>query len=148
MGKLFDSSVLDQQVEANATRRDPLPVGETLAQIIELGMSDGLSKKDQKPWARLDVKLEITDADYLDMVPGRPEKVVTSLGVMLDMANGQIKTGANVNVRLGRLREAAEANGKPLNAMVGQFIRIAIGQKPHPTEPDVVLDEVISYTKV
>lgn len=147
--KLFDPiSLMNEVVEANATRRDPLPVGETTAQITKMGFSEGISKKSQQTWTRLDLTLEITDPEYLAQVPGIPDKVVTNLGIMIDMNNGSIATGANKNIRLGRLREATGTNGKPLAMMEGAFLRITIGQKPHPTEPDVVLDDVVGYTKV
>lgn len=152
MTRLFDPvSLMSQHIEANATRRDPLPVGETTAQILALEFASGTSNKPGKAptdWTRLDAKLEITDPEYLAGYPGNPEKVTTTLGIMLDMSGGQIATGPNKNVRLGRLREATGTNGKPLDAMVGQYIRVAIGHKPHPKEPDVVLDEIVSYTKV
>lgn len=152
MSRLFDpveaQNLMDQALEENATRRDPLPIGETVAQIMEMKFTSDVSKKTNQPWTRLDCKLEITDPEYLAMVPNAPEKVVTNLGIMIDMNNGQIATGPNKNIRLGRLRDAAGVNGKPLSALNGQFIRITIGQKPHPTEADVILDEVTGYTKV
>ena len=152
MSKLFDpveaQNLMDQALEENATRRDPLPQGETTAQIMELKFSGGVSAKTGNPWNRMDVQLEISDPEYLAQIPGSPEKAMTTLGIMLDMNNGQIATGPNKNIRLGRLRAAAGVNGKPLSALQGQFIRITIGHKPHPTEPDVVLDEVTGYTQV
>lgn len=153
MSRLFDpTALMNENLEANATRRDPLPIGETVAQISEISFSNGTSgpnsKNPGKPWTRLDLKLEITDPEYLSQVSGQPEKVVTNLGIMLEMDNGQIAVGPNKNVRLGRLREAAGVNGKPLSMLAGQFLRIQIGQKPHPTDPEVVLDEVTGYTKV
>ena len=115
---------------------------------MEMKFNSGISQKTKQPWTRLDLKLEITDPEYVSQVPGAPEKVITNLGIMIDMNNGQIATGPNKNVRLGRLRDACGVNGKPLSALNGQFLRITIGQKPHPTEPDVILDEVTGYTKV
>lgn len=160
MSRLFDPvSLMSANVEANATRRDPLPVGETVGQITEITFSDGVSNKPGKPptpWARMDVKLEITDPDYTSQIVGSPEKATTQLGIMLDMSAGQIATGPNKNIRLGRLREATGTNGKPLSMMVGQMLRIAIGHKPHYKDdgnPEgefygVVNDEIVSYTKV
>lgn len=158
--RLFDPvSLMSANVEANATRRDPLPIGETVSQITEITFSDGVSNKPGKPpasWARMDVKLEISDPDYTSQIPGSPEKVVTQLGIMMDMNGGQIATGPNKNIRLGRLREATGTNGKPLSMMVGQMLRISIGHKPHYKDdgnPEgefygVVNDEIVSYTKV
>jgi len=152
MSKLFDpveaQNLMDMALEENATRRDPLPQGETTAQIMELKFSGGISQKTGNPWNRMDCTLEISDPEYLSQIPGSPEKATTTLGIMLDMNNGQIATGPNKNIRLGRLRAAAGVNGKPLSALQGQFVRITIGHKPHPTEEGVVLDEVTGYTQV
>jgi len=152
MSKLFDpveaQNLMDMALEENATRRDPLPQGETTAQIMELKFSGGISQKTGNPWNRMDCTLEISDPEYLSQIPGSPEKATTTLGIMLDMNNGQIATGPNKNIRLSRLRAAAGVNGKPLSALQGQFVRITIGHKPHPTEEGVVLDEVTGYTQV
>jgi hypothetical protein len=152
MSRLFNpNDLLSQNLAEGSTRRDPLPAGEVIAQIAELKFSDGTAKKQGpnfgNPWSRLDCKLEITDPEYLAQIPGAPDKAVTSLGIMLDMDNGQIQMGPNKNIRLNRLREAAGVNGQPLGALMGQFIRVSITHKPHPTESDVVLDEVTAFTK-
>jgi hypothetical protein len=152
MSRLFNpNDLLSQNLAEGSTRRDPLPAGEVIAQIAELKFSDGTVKKQGpnfgNPWSRLDCKLEITDPEYLAQIPGAPDKAVTSLGTMLDMDNGQIQMGPNKNIRLNRLREAAGVNGQPLGALMGQFIRVSITHKPHPTESDVVLDEVTAFTK-
>ena len=160
MARLFDpAAIMSQNVEANATRREPLPAAEVVAQIIAIDIADGVSNKPGKPatpWARLDAKLEITDPDYLAQIPNSPEKAVTQLGIMLDMNGSDIATGPNKNIRLGRLREATGTNGKPLDQMVGQYIRLQITHKPHyksDGNPDgeffgVVVDEVSSFTRV
>jgi hypothetical protein len=146
------ADLLTQNLEANATKRDPLPIGETVAQIMEIDFKDGKAGPQAKnpgaPWYRLNCKLEITDPEYLAMIPGNPEKAITFLGIMLDMDNGNIAAGANKNIRLGKLRDAAGVNGKPLSMLQGQFIRIAIGHKPDSRDPEVIQDEVVSYTKV
>jgi len=152
MSRLFNpNDLLSQNLAEGSTRRDPLPASEVIAQIAELKFSDGTVKKQGpnfgNPWSRLDCKLEITDPEYLAQIPGAPDKAITSLGIMLDMDNGQIQMGPNKNIRLNRLREAAGVNGQPLGALMGQFIRVSITHKPHPTESDVVLDEVSAFTK-
>jgi hypothetical protein len=154
MSRLFDPiALLNDNIGTLAPRRDPLPMGETTAQIMETTFAQGNVKKAGpnfgKPWARLDVKLEITDPEYVANIPGGIEKATTTLGVMLDLTeNGSIATGPNKNIRLGRLMDAAGVNGKPISALAGNYIRIQIGHKPHPSEPDVVLDEIVGYTKV
>lgn len=146
--RLFDPvALMSSPLAENATRRTPLPMGEAVAQIVGIDFADGISNKNQQPWTRLDAKLEITDPAYLAQYPGGAEKLTTTLGIMLDMQNGQIATGDNRNVRLGRLRAATNTNGQPLQAMVGKYLRITVGHKPHPSEPDVVLDEITGYTK-
>lgn len=153
--RLFDpvqaQDLLNASLEANATRRDPLPAGETVAQIMEVGFSSGESGPNSKrpgtPWTRLDLKLEITDPEYLAEYSTDADKVVTNLGIMLDMNNGQIAVGPNKNVRLGRLREAAGCNGRPLSDLAGNYIRIMVAHKPHPSDPDTILDDITGYTK-
>lgn len=153
---LFDPTLaedlLNADLEANATRRDPAPQGEVNAQIVDqkikTGKSGPKSQNPGSPWARLDLSLEITDPEYLSQIPDSPEKLKMTLGVMLDLTeSGTIATGANKNIRLGRLREAAGCNGKPLSALLGNYLRIQISHKPHPTEEGVILDEITAYTK-
>jgi len=154
MSRLFDPvDLMNQPIEANATKRDPLPIGETVAQITELKFSSGTSNKPGKPsmeWTRLDCTLELTDPEYVSQIPGNTSgKAITFLGIMLDMNGQQIAVGPNKNIRLGKLREAAGVNGQPLNMLVGQYIRIQVSQKPHPTDPDSgPISEITSYTKV
>jgi hypothetical protein len=154
MSSLFDaSSLLNENLAANATKREPLPMGETIAQIMKIEIKDGkagpLAKNPGAPWHRLDNTLEITDPAYLSQIPGNPEKAICYHGIMLDIADGAIATGPNKNVTLGKWRDAAGANGKPLNMLVGSFIRIQIGHTPIPNDPDGgVRHEVIAFTKV
>jgi hypothetical protein len=150
MSRLFDpSSLLDSALDANETRRDPLPAGECVAQVVDISFADGISKKTGQPWNRLDAKLTIDDPSYLRDIPGNNgQSVTTTLGIMLDLTDsGGIATGPNKNIRLGRFREACGVNGKPLSSLVGQRVRISIGHKPHPTDLEVVLDEILGYTK-
>lgn len=144
MSRLFDkTSLLNDDLAENATRRDPLPEGETIAQVTKLDIASG--SKDGKAWNRLDVTLEITDPDYLARMEGERDKAVTNLGIMLDMNGTQIATGPDRNVRLGRFRAACGVNGKPLSALIGQFVRITIQHKPHPTEEGVTLDNITAF---
>lgn len=153
MSRLFDPvSLLNEDLEANATRRDPLPIGEVLAQVTKLKMTSGKVKEGDRrgeAWNRLDVTLEISDRDYLsDYGDGSQEKATTILGIMVDLtSDGKIAVGPNKNVRLGRFREACGANGRPLSQIQGQFIRLAIGRKPDPNDPQNELDEITGYTK-
>ena len=152
--RLFDpSSLMSDNIEANATVRTPNPIGETFGQITEMKIVDGkagpAAKNPGAPWARLDCTLEVTDPEYLAKVgDGTRDKCIMFLGIMLDLQDGKIATGADRNVKLGRLREACGVNGQPLNALLGQFIRVSVGHKPNPKDPEGgPLAEITSYTK-
>lgn len=161
MSKLFDpvqaQNILDAELEKNETRREALPCAEVPAQIMSMDISTGTagpnSKRPGQPWTRFDFKLEVTDPEYLSLFDDGREKVTTFLGLMVDMQDGRVSTGKDKNIRLGQLRAAAGVNGKPLSALVGQFIRINIGVKQHPTEKDedgnpVLINEITGWTKV
>jgi len=142
--RLFDPvAFLNEQLEENATKTVPLPEGEPLAQIVKLDFASG--EKDGKEWNRLDIRLEITDADYLQDYPCVDGKVSRTLGIMMEMNGNQIAMGANKNVRLGKLREAAGVNGKPLGMLIGQMIRISIKQKPGFKDPSETVDDIVSF---
>lgn len=153
MSRLFDPvAFMNENAPENATRRDPRPAGEAVAQVIGLDWKSGEIKKGDRagqPWYRCDVKLEVTDPDYLSQRPngGAPKEVFT-YGMMYDGdETGRPKVGPNVNVNLGRFRDACDSNGKPWGNCIGKFVRISVTHKPHPTESGVVLDEVNAVTK-
>lgn len=132
---------------ANATRRDPLPIGETLAQVTKLDFANG--EKDSKPWYKLNVQLSISDNEYL--AKAQREVATITYGIMLDMTEaGTFAMGPNKNVSLGRLREATGTNqpGKGLNDMLGQYVRIQIGHRPDKNDPSIVYDEVKAVAKM
>ncbi len=148
--RLFDpAEVFSAEVEANATKREPLPIGQPLAQIMELKFSDGMSAakpgKPSRPWARIDAVMEITDPEYLAQVgDGTREKAVAFYGVMVEMNGKQIKVGPDVNVELGKLREAAGVNGQPLNALVGSWVRLNVVHEPHYKRPEEITHKIES----
>jgi hypothetical protein len=151
MSKLFDPvSLLNAPLEESATSRDPLPPGEVLAQIMKLSFAEGISQKNREPWFRMNVHLEIQDRDYLaGYSDGSFEKATTLYGVMYEKneSGTGIAVGPNKNVKLGQLRAAAGVNGRPLNDLIGQFIRILVINKPHQDDESVILDEVKTVTK-
>jgi hypothetical protein len=148
MSGLFDpTSFLNSPLaESNATKREPLPAADAVpAQVIAQDMKNGT--KDNKPWYKLEVKLEITDPEYLAQVAGdpKPEKVVITYGVMLELTEaGTIAMGPNKNVNLGKLREATGVNmpGKALSDMVGKMIRAKIGHRPDSNDASIVYEDV------
>jgi hypothetical protein len=154
--RLFDpSAFLNDAVPANATRRDPLPIGEGIAQVVDLSFESGTVQKQSSknyglPWYRMDAKIQIDDPSYLRDIVGNDGNtpVFSTVRIMYDgLETGAPKSGPNVNVQLGRFREACGVNGKSLNALIGQRFRFVMSHKPHPSEPDVVLDEITGYTK-
>lgn len=149
MSALFDpASLLNSDLGENSTRREPLPVGEPIAQITAINLKSGESAKGK--WNRLDISLEIADRDYMaGYVDGTQEKALTNFGIMLDMTDqGAIAVGPNKNVRLGRFREACNVNGKPLSALVGQYVRVSIQHKPAYNDPSQIADEITGFSKV
>lgn len=152
---LFDPvAFLNENAPANATRRDPRPIGEALGQVTEMTVKTGTVKKIGsenygKPWYRMDFKIEVTDPEYLALrESGTGDKEIFTYGIMYDADDtGRPKIGPNVNVALGRFRDACNANGKPYAACIGAPVRIMVGQKPHPTEEGVVLDEITGVTR-
>jgi hypothetical protein len=153
--RLFDPiAFMNETLPENATRRDPRPAGETIGQVVALDWKSGEVKKlgspnYGKPWYRLDAKIEVTDPEYLaQRENGTGDKELFTYGIMYDGdETGRPKVGPNVNISLGRFRDACSANGKPFSACVGAMLRIQVIQKPHPTEADVVLDEVSNVTR-
>jgi hypothetical protein len=155
---LFDPvAFMNENAPANATKRDPRPIGEALGQVLDIKMEHGIIKNGERrgqPWYRMDAKIEVTDPEYLALRQNPTgEKEVFFYGMMYDADDtGRPKVGPNVNVKLGIFREACGANGKPWGACIGMPIRINVGQKPHPTEVDaegnpIILDEVLGVTK-
>jgi len=150
---LFDPiAFMNENAPANATRRDPRPIGEALGQVTDMKVKNGIIGKGDRrgePWYRFDFTIEVSDPDYLALrsnPTGDSEKF--TYGIMYDAdETGRPKVGPNVNVALGRFRDACNANGKPYAACIGAPVRITVGQKPHPTEPDVVLDEITGVTR-
>jgi hypothetical protein len=145
--RLFDPvAFLNESLAENATAALPLPEGEPIAQVTKLDFASG--EKNGNEWNRLDIRLEISDADFLGDYPTSNGSVSRTLGIMLDMENGSIATGPNRNVRLGKFREACGVNGKPLAALVGQMVRLAIKQKPGFKDPSTTVDEIVGFSQV
>lgn len=145
---LFDAqSFLSSALTApSATRRDPLPAGETYGQITKQEMVTG--EKDGQAWYKLNVTIAIQDQDFLQRASR--EKASITYGLMLDVTDaGTLAMGPNKNVGLGRLREATNTNqpGKSLQDMVGQYVRVQIGHRPDKNDPEVVYDDVKAVAK-
>lgn len=153
--RLFDPvQLLQQNLGENATKRSPLPIGEPVAQVTKLDFTSGdyKDKKTQqtKTWNRLDATCEITDPEYCAQVgDGTQEKVIAFYGIMLDMNGGEIATGENKNIALGKFRDACGCNGQPLGMCVGQYIRLNIVHKPNPKDEtgQEIIHDITAVTK-
>lgn len=146
---IFDSaSFLNSALGgSNATRRDPLPAGETTGQITKIDLVSG--EKDGRAWYKLNSTIELNDSSYL--ASANRERATITYGIMLDMnEGGGVAMGPNKNVQLGKLREACGVNqpGKTLNDMVGQFIRVVISHRPDKDDPSVIYDDVKAVAKL
>lgn len=126
---------------ANATRRDPLPPGETIGMITKVDIVDG--EKNGRKWYKLNATIDLTDPSYL--AQANRDKASITYGIMLDMTDaGTIAMGPNTNVRLGKLREATGTNevGRSLGDMVGRPVRVQIAHRADDNDPAVVYDDV------
>lgn len=143
--RLFNTAdLLSNDLPENATIYIPPPESDgVLAQITKLDFVGGESEGGRE-WNKANVTLEVTDHEYCSQAEGSPEKVLFTYGVMLDMENGQITHGPNKNVKLGKLREAAGVNGKPLGALIGQMIQVQIRHKPHSKNEGETVAEVVA----
>lgn len=149
---LFDPANLNLGT-ALETRRQPLPAEEVLAQITKIEPASGTVGKGPRTgeaWHKLNYTMEITDAAFLDRAK-REGSVQVTYGVMIDLTPaGQLATGPNKNIGLGKLMDAANCNqpGKnPANAPLGQWVKIRIGHRNDPDDPSIVYDEVKGVTK-
>lgn len=154
MSTLFDASsfLSTPLAEASATKRDPLPIGETYGQISKVDMVNGVAgpqaENPGKPWFKLNVVFDLQDPEYLSRA--KRERASITYGLMLDVTDaGTIALGPNVNIRLGKLREATGVNqpGRALMDMVGQVCRLSIGNRPDPKDPSIVYDDVVAVAK-
>jgi hypothetical protein len=143
---------MNEPAPENATRRDPRPIGEALGVVTKLDWKSGTVGKGDRmgqPWYRLDASIEVHDPAYLATRENPTgDKETFTYGIMYDGDDtGRPTVGPNVNINLGRFRDACNANGKPYSACIGAPVRIMVTHKPHPTQPDVVLDEISALTR-
>lgn len=120
--------------EANATKRDPCPIGEHPGTIQDVAIKGG-EGKDGRPWLRLDVKVRL-ESDAIKQEMGLPFHT-TTWGIMLDLTEaGAIDTGRNRNTKLGQLREATGLNGAGFTprALIGHSAMFNVTHRPYQGE--------------
>jgi hypothetical protein len=136
------------------TKRDPIPEGEYSAQIgiddKSVDLQAGVSAKNQKPWLRLDLTLELTDPNLAAQL--KRDKVVVRYGLMLDLnEQGKLDTRPQRNINLGKLRDAVDQN-RPGNwnffMLKGQPLKVKIKHRANEENPMEPFSEVAGVTKL
>ena len=143
---------MNQAVEGSLdTKIDPLGEGDFPGVIDDVSVAAG--EKDGKDWTRLDVKWKITDADALSAAGKAPDIPVTvNQGIMLDInEQGKLDTGAQKNVRLGKLRDAVNQNdGSPWTPgmLIGCVAMLRIGTRPDRNDPETLWNDIKSVVAI
>lgn len=121
-------------------QRVKIPEGIWDAVINKVEVSNGLAKKDGKPWFRLDVTWEIINPEVAE-ITGQ-DRVLSTQGVMLEVENGALAVGAGKNIGLGRLRQATGLNQAgvafQLIHLQGQSARVVCKHNPSKDDPSKV----------
>jgi hypothetical protein len=136
------------------TQRIPVPSGEYLGQIGtekgDVDLKTGLSKKNQKPWMALQLKVRITDANLAAQLKRDPnEPIVLYYNTFVDL-NEQGKTDwrPQKNINLGKIRSAVGQNkAGPWSFMqlAGQPVKVSVKQKPG--EDGEPRSEIVAFAK-
>lgn len=134
------------------TKIDPIPEGEYLGQIgteeKSVDLAHGVSPKNQKPWMRLDVQIDLPDPNLKAQL--KRERVTARYSIMLDLneTNGKLDTRPQRNVNLGKLRDAVNQNrpGAWSFAMLkGQQLKVKI--KHRKADDGNTYSDVVAVTK-
>ena len=144
----FDAEAFmaQQTKSANATKVEPIPEGEYQAVITDRVTARSIETKDGETRVILDVQWELQGQEQL---AGRLKrgKLLVNQSLFLDIENGVIAEGDNVNARLGRLRAAVgqNQNGKPWSPMMLKNAgpcTIVVGTRPDPSDPEIIYNDV------
>lgn len=154
-GQQFDvNAFMNETVDAVLdTSFVPVPDGDHMGQIgVEeksVDISHGVSPKNNKPWMRLDVQVELTDPNLKAQL--KREKVTVRYGIMLDLnEQGKLDMRPQRNVNLGKLRDAVNQNrpGPWSFAMLkGQPIKVRTKQRKAEDGSDNIYTDVVAVAK-
>lgn len=129
---------------ASATAYIPVPEGVHTAITGQVEVTEGKSKKDNKPYYQLVVPFVI-DSPEVKEVLGRDEVRMT-MRVFLEVENGVLATGPGRNVQLGRLREALGCNDEgqefTLSMLSGKAAKVSVKHRAHAERQGEVVAEI------
>jgi hypothetical protein len=137
---------------AGATRTPPIPEGMYLGQILPLEedcISSGVSAKSQKAWARLELKVDVSN-DPAAQALGQKVFPIRG-GFFLDLTDaGAIDTSKEANQRLNRLREAVGLNVAGFNPrqLGGRMVKVKVTQRVDSNNPDLIFNDIAGYFPV
>ena len=131
----------------------PVPDGDHMGQIgtgeKDVDISHGVSPKNNKPWMRLDLMVELVDPNLKAQM--KREKVTVRHGIMLDLnEQGKLDMRPQRNVNLGKLREAVNQNrpGAWSFAMLkGQPIKVRTKQRNAEDGSGNIYTDVVAVAK-
>jgi hypothetical protein len=141
----FLGTSFDQPLD---TKRIPTPEGEYIGQI---GMGDKdmeitSGEKDGRPWAKLDLRIYLTDPSGIIKQATGSDKPMIFHSVMLDLTDsGGFDAGKGKNTKVGKLLEAANKlkPGWKLTDLKGATIKVKVGSRVYNGE---TYDEVKAVT--
>lgn len=149
---MFDaqSFINSTLTDANSTRLKPAPVGEYTGVIQPIDSNSFASgDKDGKPWARMNVLVEVTGDPRIKEALGLDTKVIRG-SIMLDVTPaGTLDMGEGRNISLGRLREATGLNvpGQPFSPTMlgGKVVKIVVAHRPDKNDPELVYEDIKAF---
>lgn len=151
----FDvNAFLNESIDGELdTKIIPIPEGVYDAQIgtgdKDVDVARGISPKTNRPWMRLDVRMNITDPNLIAQL--QRDQVTVRHSIMLDLNEaGKVDMRPQRNVNLGKLRDAVNQN-RPgpwsfLN-LKGATLKVKIKQRKADDGSDNVYSDVVAVTK-
>lgn len=130
--------------EANDTKIAPCPQGEYFATIEKVEPTSGTTEKGT--WAALNVTVGIEDPE-VKAATGMDKKLVRGT-VFLDLNDSGtgLDMGKGKNVRLGKLRQAANLNaaGQAFapSMLVGRQVKVKVTHRQDKNDSEVVYDDI------
>lgn len=131
----------------------PVPDGEHLGQIgtdeKSVDIAYGVSPKNNRPWMRLDLQVELVDPNLKALL--KREKVTVRHSIMLDLnEKGKLDMSPQRNVNLGKLREAVNQN-RPgswnFGMLKGQPLKVKTKQRQADDGSGNIYTDVVAVTK-